>query len=270
MNNKFLIDTFFSNLDKIDSREKIKQNLELISMKFNLQNFINHNIENFINHKYTLPLNSNYNRILLGKNNEFNLNLVFRFENKNTSNFLYSVDSESFITAIYSENIIKYKLYKQINCDISLFNNKLVLNDVYENELKLYNCLRLDKFINVIDFTSNNFSCFLVLNSNHISNYLWEYDKKTLIPTKLISSNMFVNRLITSTKILGEIGNEESINLLTYLCKNEFHNIRWEAINQLINHDFEKGIEILKNMTQDKHPDIVNAAKKSLIILNKS
>ena len=81
---------------------------------------------------------------------------------------------------------------------------------------------------------------------------------------------MFVNRLITSTKILGEIGNEESINLLTYLCKNEFHNIRWEAINQLINHDFEKGIEILKNMTQDKHPDIVNAAKKSLIILNKS
>lgn len=104
--------------------------------------------------------------------------------------------------------------------------------------------------------------------TTNIGNIRWEYDSKTLKPTRAIATSMNSSRLQWAAESLAVLGSEDSVPALEKLCTHPDHFVRWSAISNLIQLDFEKGVSLLKQASRsDDHPHIRNVAQKSLQIL---
>jgi len=93
----------------------------------------------------------------------------------------------------------------------------------------------------------------------------WEYSPKTLEPTRAVATSMNSSRLQWAAECLSELECLDSVSSFESLYNHPDHFVRWSAISNLIQIDFQKGVTLLKKAsTYDCHPHIRNAAVKSL------
>ncbi|MCH2033090.1 MAG: HEAT repeat domain-containing protein [Tenacibaculum sp.] len=212
------------------------------------------------------------NKIILKEENGYELSIFYSLPNhtEDAQRVLYSHPSDLFLCPIFNMKDSKINVFYQKN---NLEENKLDLEAKLihkcSREVLANSTLHIEKFKSLYEFDKTKFFiAYSLSKTNSLSSYSWEYNLDTLKPTRLVISDLRLGRIMTSIKILGMSNSKESIKNLISLTNHKEHIIRWEAVRAIINIDFLKGKEILQNMLVDPHPEICNAAKKSLIQIN--
>ncbi|MFN0141369.1 MAG: HEAT repeat domain-containing protein [Pyrinomonadaceae bacterium] len=112
-------------------------------------------------------------------------------------------------------------------------------------------------------------SVVLYFTSANVGNIRWEYDTSTLAPSKAIATNMNSSRLQWAAECLSVLGNSESAKALEKLYSHPDHFVRWSALSNLIQIDFESGVALLQSaVDSDDHPHVRKAANESLRMLS--
>ena len=263
--------SFLHNLEALDNTE-ICHNLSELSSTFSIANFLNYHLKNLTKLDYYFPIDSSSTRYKIDNTTHFELSLIVL---DNTSSRkqkkMYSNNSDVYFCPLFSDQHNNYSIYSQKkNCQPNILATDCKLEIIETNTLKSNVTLFIEKFYNLIQFYNNTPVYFLCLTKlTDYENFIWEYDTNSLAPIRLISTNQNDNRLITTLKILAEIGNQDSLYFIhNVLQSNENHSIRWEALKVLINLDYDSGIIQLNKMQLDPHPEIQKAAKDSLKLLN--
>ncbi|RXR17225.1 HEAT repeat domain-containing protein [Flavobacterium amnicola] len=264
--------SFLHKLEGLDNAE-ICHNLSQLSSTFSITNFLNYHLKNLTKLDYYFPIDSSSTRYKIDNTSYFELSLII-LDNAGRKNpkKLYSNNSDVFFCPLFSDqNNNSYSIYSQKkSCQPNILLKDSKLEIIESNILKSNVTIFIEKFYNLIRFENNSPVYFLSLTKLiDYENFIWEYDTNTLAPIRLISTDQNDNRLISTLKILSEIGNQDSLDFIhNTLQSNENHSIRWEALKALINLDYDSGIIQLKKMLLDSHPEIQKAAKESLKLLN--
>lgn len=191
--------------------------------------------------------------------------MIMYYDMKVDNQFLYSLNSNSFICPINKDFESNYTIYNYNRItEINVFDKNIYLAPREEQKLYYGKSIFINKFTDVLDLQIKKPSILLYLRSKKTIDYIWEFKKINLKANRIISVNVFNNRVQTTIKILNDIGNKTSIPIINKLCSNENHTTRWYAVSTLINLDYNLGIMQLKNMLMDVHPEIRMAAFKSL------
>jgi hypothetical protein len=262
---------FLTEIDSFDNYHII-ENLNKFSLNFEITDFINFHLNNLLEYKYYFPLNSSFKKYSILDSNKYDLSLL-SLENTNNieSKLLYSYNTDIFLCPIEIKDNVKYDIFKQNkNCTVDILDESCKLELQETGDLINNKTIFIKNFYNVFSVDKSFHIYFLCLTKKESCDYIWEYDKNSLKPTKLISTNVVYNRLVTTLKILSEIGNLNSIDFINHNLDHKNHTLRWEAVKALINIDFEKGIKQLNIMKEDKHPEIRVAALYSLNMLSKN
>jgi len=264
--------SFLQNLEGLNDAE-ICHNLSELSLTFSITNFLNYHLNNLNKLDYYFPIDSSSSRYKIDNTTHFELSLIIldTTSHKNQKK-IYSNNSDVYLCPLFSDqNNNSYSIYTQKkSCQPNILSIDSKLELIETNNLKSNVTLYIEKFYNLIQFENNSPVYFLSLTKlTDYENFIWEYDTNTLAPIRLISTDQNDNRLISTLKILSEIGNQDSLDFIhTTLQSNENHSIRWEALKALINLDYESGIIQLNKMLLDPHPEIQKAAEESLKLLN--
>lgn len=174
--------------------------------------------------------------------------------------------TEKYIMLLQGEANMNFKLYEfnDFNNSQEVFRKDLILKLVVEDVFVENKVLHLKKFNNLFCPLNNCQGIFISIEFKNESEYTWFFNRETLMPIYYDFNSKNHKKLEAAIELLSEIGNIESIEPLIRLTFHENHTIRWKSLNVLINIDFEKGIECLKRMVNDIHPEIRIAAKSSL------
>lgn len=104
----------------------------------------------------------------------------------------------------------------------------------------------------------------LFLLSEPIVRLQWEYDPETLMPIRAIAACPQAARLQFTARMLGEIGDQASLDPLESLLDHQDHFVRWEALRALARLNIDRALPQLEAALDDPHPHIRNAAVTSL------
>lgn len=262
--------------EKIKSLDPEKIKLEIVSLveKLDFTDIINSHLEKIVNEKYFIPNINSESRVLLYSTDEFELSLAYIPPKINPvkNGVLYSYTGDTYFCPLIDVDDFKIDIYEQsFTIDSTLLNEDYSLNLKESRLLKKHDVLFLRKFKDILKLDKQKpFICFSYLPKKDILDYSWEYNAQTLRPSRIASVNVNNERLNVITNILSMIGNTESVSSLILLCNHSSHPIRWNAVNALINVDYDRGLEMLENMTLDNHIEIREAAKESLEFLKKN
>ena len=264
MTQELIIEDF---LKELETSKNIPKCISDFSQKIDLLEFINSKLNILIEKPFYFPSKSNFNNFFIGDNTKFSVSISYFMPTNKNNKSIQSLESDTYIVPL-QKNSFAFRVYEQIQTNPSILNKELKLKLSIDKEYNSEECIIIKQFRNILELDNIDPLIALVIRSKETGDYIWQYNSLTLLPEKIIASNPIVSRLITTIKILGEIGNQKSFEIIEELCFSEFHPVRWEAINALINFDYEKGVSHLIRMTEDLHPEINNAAKKSLLKLN--
>jgi hypothetical protein len=263
---------FESRLKTLSNSTEIKKELSSFSRMYSPLELINEHLKKLTSHELFPPKDYSENKISIFNNDMFELSVFFNFQKGEyfKGEVLYSYTSDVYYCPLLDVNNSKYYIYSQTHTkDETILNNNFGLILEKEDYLKKGETIYLKKFKNIIRFDKTKpFIAYALTSNKNSLDFSWEYDAKSLKPIRIVLYNQNLGRLKTSIEILTNIGDIHSINLVTQFCSHKSHFIRWKAVNSLINIDYEKGIDILKSMISDSHPEIQLAAKKSLELLN--
>ena len=106
--------------------------------------------------------------------------------------------------------------------------------------------------------------------TTNLGNIRWEYDA-TLRPRRAIATSMNSSRLQWAAESLVELASTDSAPALEKLYTHPDHFVRWSALSNLIQLDYEKGIALLRQAAaNDDHPHVKDAASRSIEMLSVS
>lgn len=267
------VDKLFHLLNEKSSNEAVISALNDFSLNYDINLVIEQILDQLVSKDNFNPENLTPNKIVLREENGYELSVFYNLPQQKTgndNNVLYSYPTDIFFCPISNVHSSKIKIYRQ--------NQKLkenILNpDSYlvmdtEKETIPNQTIFIEKFSDVFELDKSLFfMAYTLIAKEGMLNYSWEYDAKTLAPIRVALTNVTIGRLMTSLKIFGMTQFLESKEILIKLTNHDEHCVRWEAVRSLINVDFEKGKKVLTAMLDDKHPEIRNAARKSLQIIN--
>lgn len=262
--------------EKIKSLNPEKIKIEIVSLveKIDFTEIINSQLEKIVNDKYFIPFNRSENRIPLYSTDEFELSLV-HISPKNRpiiEGVLYSYISDMYFCPLIDVNDYKIDIYEQtFTMDSTLLNEDYSLILKESKKLKKHDVLFLRKFKDILKLDKQKpFLCFCYLSKKDVLDYSWEYNAQTLRPSRIASVNVNTERLNVISDMLSMIGNDQSVSALILLCNHSSHSVRWNAVNALINLDYDRGLKMVENMTMDSHVEVREAAKESLEFLKNS
>ena len=104
----------------------------------------------------------------------------------------------------------------------------------------------------------------LFLLSRPVVRLQWEYDPETLTPVRAVAACPQAARLQFTARMLGEIGDQASLEPLESLLDHQDHFVRWEALRALARLNIDRALPQLEAALDDPHPHIRNAAGTSL------
>ncbi len=105
--------------------------------------------------------------------------------------------------------------------------------------------------------------------TKNLGNIRWEYDATLLHPRRAIATSMNSSRLQWAAESLVELASENSAPSLEKLYTHPDHFVRWSALSNLIQLDYEKGIALLRQAAvSDHHPHVKDAASRSIEMLS--
>ncbi len=116
----------------------------------------------------------------------------------------------------------------------------------------------------VVDVLSDSETLVLMLSSRAADDIVWDYDRRTLAPLQAVSNSLASSRLEFAINYSGVVGNCASLDAVTPFVEHELHYIRWSAVRSVMRLDPQRGVALLKNAANDRHPHVRNAAQRTL------
>ncbi|MEU6975094.1 HEAT repeat domain-containing protein [Streptomyces sp. NPDC046371] len=105
----------------------------------------------------------------------------------------------------------------------------------------------------------------LVLAAHPHLSYRFAYDRATLGPVRMISTDGTASRLTYTVRLLAACRRPSSLPVLRSLAGHPSHEVRWEAIRAVHRIDPAAGRELLHDATHDPHPEVRQAALQALL-----
>lgn len=193
----------------------------------------------------------------------FVINIVY--VDTSRQKLLPTSENEKYISVLHGNSHYSYQLFKLDGVDDPrILDKSKKLELVEEGVLEKNKVLHMEPFVHILQSKSNYKGFLLVAESKVVHDFVWYFDMETLFPVSYNFTDKNHKRLEGTLELLNEIGNKDSIEPLHKLTFHENHTIRWKSLQTLINLDYEKGIDVLKRMTEDTHADIRMAAQKTL------
>jgi hypothetical protein len=199
-----------------------------------------------------------YSLFIISKSSN-NLDKITHCSPHASDRFIIPLNENGFIGDLYAQEspypidiIEKSKKLTIIKQDYNFKKNELIY---------------LKKDVDILSYSSKNKKniLFLAFYSKDEGQYVWEYNLQTLLPEKIVARNFqSTSRLEQACALLGEVENPKSLPYLFNLLKHLEFNVRWQSAKSIMMIDFEKGLEALEELKNDKHPEIINAINKSL------
>ncbi|MEU7292663.1 HEAT repeat domain-containing protein [Streptomyces exfoliatus] len=98
----------------------------------------------------------------------------------------------------------------------------------------------------------------------HLS-YRFAYDRVTLRPVRMISTDGTASRLTYTIRLLAASRRPSSLPVLRSLAEHPSHEVRWEAIRAAHRIDPAAGRQLLHAAARDPHPEVRQAAVQALL-----
>ena len=263
----------FNKLSPKSLNQTIIAALNDFSLNYDVNLVIDQILDELVSGKNLNPRNLTSNKIILKEKDGFELSVFYNLPQENQSikdNVLYSYPTDMYFCPLTEVKESKIKIYKQnqeLKENILDTDSTLVFDS--EEYVIPNQTVFIERFSDIFELDKSLFfMAYTIFVKEWMLNYSWEYDAKTLAPVRVVLTNLTIGRLMTSLKIIGINQYLDSKEILIKLTNHDEHCIRWEAVRSLINIDFEEGKKVLNSMLHDKHPEVRNAAKKSLQIIN--
>lgn len=221
--------------------------------------------------KYYTPIKATYNSIEIVNNQRYKINLV-HINSKDLLNrkYLTGFFYDKIIVSL-SENGFYYSLYKQENkIDFNILDKSKKLKVILRNAVLNYGeSIFVEKHKDIFSYEGDESEgnvIALILTTKPASSFDWEYEIETLYPYKIVGDQDDC-RIEQTCKMLGELGDNSSVDVLKKLLSHPKHNIRWEAMRNLMNLNFEEGLSMLKTLENDPHPEIKKAVRDTFDLI---
>ncbi len=107
-------------------------------------------------------------------------------------------------------------------------------------------------------------ACMLLFIYRGATRVRWLFDGTSRLPTRVVSSDHQTYRMDFAARILARMGYEPAAPTLEDLFSHPAHFVRWAAARELMLLDPERGMKLIERATEDPHPHVRNAAKRSL------
>lgn len=266
------IANFRKSLLENTSRENCIRQIERLYENCPLEEIINQSIERLLQQDASFTLKGNYNNLVLLDEADFELDIHCSFGKPKEfiGSVMYSHVQDIVFCPIIDVNS-KYKIFQQRKTnDPTLLKESFYLESHIDEKQAPGKAIYIEKFKDIlhIDKYKPLVSLVLKLKANPLA-YSWEYDATTLKPNRIVLADTNIARLETSLKILGQIGNDSSVDVLNRFVTSAIHTVRWENARSMINLDYDNGLAILKDMAlNETHEEVKRAALQSLSILN--
>lgn len=233
-----------------------------------LAELLHHELDAMRADKHYIPIRSYYSGLEIMDNELFTLQLIHVSPVELRQRTLLTAFSDDKVIMSLCSGGLKYACYTQTKPEpVELLEPDRVLQVVTTEgkmdylESKIVRRYR-DVFSYTDTFDGTNIIA-LVATVKAEPGFDWEYDGQSLRPQRLVGDPSAA-RLEHTCRMLGELGNPESITVLKQLLHNPRHNVRWEAARSIMLLDTDEGISALNLLSDDPHPDIRAAVNKSL------
>jgi hypothetical protein len=253
----------FFELNKSNDFAKVISKFEELARGSFLKDLISFELKKINQEKFYTPIKATYNSIEVVNNASYKINLV-HINSKDLLNrkFLTGFFHDKIIVSL-SEKGIRYSLYKQENeIDVSILDKSKKLKVISKNAVLNYGeSIFVKKHTDIFSYEgeeSEESVIGLILTTKPNSSFDWEYDIETLAPYRIIGDQDDC-RIEQTCRMLGQLGDPASIDVLKKLLSHSKHNVRWEAMRNLINLNFDEGVKMLKTLENDSHPEIKKA-----------
>ncbi len=253
----------FMESNKISDFEKVVSKFEELAKGTFLKDLILFELKKINQEKFYTPIKATYNSIEVVNNPNYKINLV-HINSKDLLNrkYLTGFFHDKIILSL-SEKGFNYSLYKQENeIDVNILDKSKKLKVISKNALLKYGeSIFVKKHIDVFSYEgeeSEERVIALILTTKPNSSFDWEYDIETLAPYKIVGDQDDC-RIEQTCRMLGQLGDNSSIDVLKKLLSHSKHNVRWEAMRNLMNLNFDEGVKMLKTLENDPHPEIKKA-----------
>lgn len=237
-----------------------------------LQDLIHYELNCMGENEDYAPREGTYNYLNLFINDKFSFSLINKNMGDHSQHKYYSNYPSDQIICTLNEEGLYYNLFRRsANDRWDTLRKESRLEVVAEHELLTFGqslCIKSEEHIFSFCGEGTEPVKALVLSATNLKNYTWEYDRETLLPARIVSGNHNHTRIEFACNILGEIGNEQSVQVLFDLLKDPAHNVRWQAARSICKLDLEAGVNALQILKQDEHEEVRRLAVRSLEKIN--
>lgn len=232
-----------------------------------LRTLVNHELNKFLGDALYVPLMSFASQVVIAETDLFQLSVGFvnartapatgRLQSLPTHCMLTIVDATSLPIAEYEQE--RPKPDDTLNREAKLqFRGKRVWQPGDFIEVRAGH--------DIVEFQPQagatsvvlNFSCAPVLD------YIWEYDRESLAPVRIVPSDATASRIEYATQVFAKMGDPEYLPALVNLSRHPAHFVRWSAIRAAVELDYETGLKLLEAARSDPHRHVRNAAERTL------
>jgi len=271
--NQALFKSLENRILSLNNTNDITEEINIFSKTIPMNGIVNNLLESLSNEKYYVPNNSVHNKITLFTSSNYEFSLIHNPPKAKVDKGavpLYTYTGDVFFCPLIDVPDSRYTIYEQKKLlEPNVLDTNAKLQVKTENIFTKNKTICLKKFKELLSLDETKPVLFLMIASKKSSiKYSWEYNSISLKPTRIVLRDINYARLGATAKILGNIGDQNSMDLLLRLSQHKSHIVRWEAVRALINIDFDEGSSMLKKMTKDEHIEISMAAKRSVQMLN--
>ena len=104
----------------------------------------------------------------------------------------------------------------------------------------------------------------LRLTTSPSGNYEWAFDRRTLKAFRYSTLLLTESNLCGIFDLLSEVGDEQTEDFLDRYTSHKYHFVRWKAVQSLAALNPKRALEAVTKLTDDRHPDIREAAQATL------
>jgi hypothetical protein len=262
---------FYIQDNEITNFEIVTKKLTDLANSSFLKDLILFELKKINNEKFYTPIKATYNSIEIVNNPIYKLNLV-HINSKDLLNrkYLTGFYHDKIIISL-SENGFYYSLYKQENeINVSILDKTKKITLISKKaQLEYGESIFIKKTEDIFSYEgeeSEGTIIALVLTTKPSTSFDWEYDIKTLTPYRIVGDQDDC-RIEQTCRMLGQLGIGSSMEVLKKLLKHSKHNVRWEAMKNLMTLNFEEGTIMLETLKNDPHPEIRTAVQNTLKLI---
>jgi hypothetical protein len=107
-------------------------------------------------------------------------------------------------------------------------------------------------------------ACMMLFVYRYATPIRWIFDAASRLPTRAVSTDHQTYRMDFAARTLARMGYTPAASTLEDLYRHPAHFVRWAAVRELVLLDPERGLKLLERASEDPHPHVRNAARRSL------